>query len=136
PVPTRIPGELCVGGMVVALRYLNRPELNAQRFVPNPFSADPDARLYRTGDLARWLPSGDVEFLGRADRQLKIRGFRIEPGEIEAALERQAGVRAAAVLAWERRPGDTQLVAYFEPADDKRPPTAQDLRDLLAAELP
>ncbi len=82
PVPLGIPGELCIGGAGVALGYLNRPELTAERFVESPFDAG--SRLYRTGDLARWLPGGNVEFLGRADRQLKIRGFRIEPGEIEA----------------------------------------------------
>jgi amino acid adenylation domain-containing protein len=134
PVPVGVPGELCIGGAGVALGYLNRPELTAERFVDSPFS--PGTRLYRTGDLARWLPSGDVEFLGRADRQVKIRGFRIEPGEIEAALERQPGVRTAAVLTWERRPGDTQLAAYFEPTDAEHPPAVHELRDLLSAELP
>ncbi|HLX20722.1 MAG TPA: amino acid adenylation domain-containing protein [Gaiellaceae bacterium] len=134
PVPVGVPGELCIGGTGVALGYLNRPELTADRFVDNPFS--PGTAMYRTGDLARWLPSGDVEFLGRADRQLKIRGFRIEPGEIEAALERQPEIRTAAVLTWERRPGDTQLAAYFEPADAEHPPGAHELRDRLAAELP
>ena len=82
-----IPGELCIGGAGVALGYLNRPELTAERFVATLRRRR--LALYRTGDLARWLPDGNVEFLGRADRQLKIRGFRIEPGEIEAILERQ-----------------------------------------------
>jgi amino acid adenylation domain-containing protein len=136
PVPTGIPGELCVGGVAVAMGYLNRPELTAQRFVPNPFSKDPNARLYRTGDLARWLPSGDVEFLGRADRQLKIRGFRIEPGEIEAALERQPGIRAAAVIVWEPKPNDPRLAAYVEPNGTGALPDWQTLREALAGELP
>ena len=136
PVPTGIPGELCVGGEGVALGYLNRPDLTAQRFVPNPFCTDPEARMYRTGDLARWLPGGDVEFLGRADRQLKIRGFRIEPGEIEAAIERHPAVRAAVVTTWEGRPGDVRLVAYFEPAEGKHPPTSSELRTLCREGLP
>jgi amino acid adenylation domain-containing protein len=134
PVPPGIPGELCVGGAGVALGYLKRPELTAERFVPNPF--DRAGRLYRTGDLARWLPDGNVEFLGRADRQLKIRGFRIEPGEIEAVLEREPAVRTAAVVPWQRRPGDTQLVAYYEPIGRAGKPDAEKLRDAVAAELP
>jgi amino acid adenylation domain-containing protein len=134
PVPIGIPGELCVGGAGVALGYLNRPELTAERFIDNPLK--PGSRLYRTGDLARWLADGDVEFLGRADRQLKIRGFRIEPGEVEAALERHSAVRSAAVLAWEREPGDTRLAAYYEPSDPRRAPEAFELREFLAAELP
>jgi amino acid adenylation domain-containing protein len=136
PVPTGIPGELCVGGGGVALGYLNRPELNELRFVPNPFNQDPNSRMYRTGDLARWLPGGDVEFLGRADRQLKIRGFRIEPGEIEAALERQSSVRTAAVVLWEPQPNDPRLAAYLEPNGGGDLPDRQTLRDDLAAELP
>jgi len=134
PVPVGVPGELCIGGAGVAVGYLNRPELTAERFVDNPFA--PGSRLYRTGDLSRWLPDGNVEFLGRVDRQLKIRGFRIEPGEIEAVLERHPAVRTAAVLTWERRPGDTQLVAYFEPVDPARAPDAHALRDFVSAELP
>ena len=134
PVPPGIPGELCIGGAGVALGYLNRPELTAERIVESPFELG--GRLYRTGDLARWLPTGDVEFLGRADRQLKIRGFRIEPGEIEAALEREPGVRSAVVVPWERRPGDVRLVAYYESATRAGQLDAEKLRDALAAELP
>ena len=135
PVPVGIPGELCIGGAGLALGYLNRPELTAERFVASPFG-DPGSRLYRTGDLARWLPDGTVEFLGRADRQLKIRGFRIEPGEVEAILERQPTVRAAAVVPWERREGDTQLVAYYEPVGPDDEVKRAELRELLMAELP
>ena len=134
PVPPGVPGELCIGGAGVALGYLNRPELTAKSFVESPF--DSGGRLYRTGDLARWLPGGNVEFLGRADRQLKIRGFRIEPGEIEAVLERHPAVRTAAVLAWERQQGNAMLVAYVEPLDAGSPPDSHELRELVAAELP
>ncbi len=134
PVPTGVAGELCVGGLGVAQGYLNRPDLTAERFVDSPFGG-PGSRLYRTGDLARWLPDGNIEFLGRADRQVKIRGFRIEPGEVEALLERHPAVRAAAVIPWERRPGDTQLIAYYEPSGPE-PPDPDVLRDTLAAELP
>ena len=135
PVPIGIPGELCIGGAGLALGYLNRPELTAERFIENPFG-EPGSQLYRTGDLARWLQHGNVEFLGRADRQLKIRGFRIEPAEVEAVLERHVGIRAAAVLPWERRQGEVSLVAYYESLVSAVAPTAQELRDALAAELP
>jgi amino acid adenylation domain-containing protein len=135
PVPTGVAGELCVGGAGVAQGYLNRPDLTAERFIESPFGG-PGSRLYRTGDLARWLPDGNIEFLGRADRQVKIRGFRIEPGEVEALLERHPAVRAAAVIPWERRPGDVQLIAYFEPSSPDGSADLDVLRDTLAAELP
>jgi thioesterase domain-containing protein/acyl carrier protein len=136
PVPSGLPGELCVGGTGVAVGYLNRPELTAERFVPDPFATAPGATLYRTGDLARWLSDGNIEFLGRTDRQVKIRGFRIEPGEIEAVLERHADVRGAAVIPVEDRPGDTWLAAYVEAADPATPTTAAALREYLMEELP
>jgi amino acid adenylation domain-containing protein len=135
PVPIGVAGELCVGGSGVAQGYLNRPDLTAERFIDSPFGG-PGARLYRTGDLARWLPDGNVEFLGRADRQVKIRGFRIEPGEVEALLERHHAVRAAAVLPWERRPGDIRLIAYYEPSGSGEQPDPDVLRHILASELP
>ena len=107
PMPLGIPGEIYLGGSGLARGYLGRPELTAERWVPDPFSERGGERLYRTGDRGRWNASGQVEYLGRMDQQVKIRGFRIEPGEIEAALAVHAQVREAAVV-----PREGRLIAY------------------------
>jgi amino acid adenylation domain-containing protein len=135
PVPPGVRGELWIGGSGVARGYLGRPDLTAERFVPDPFSEEPGARLYRTGDLAVLRPDGDLVFAGRADRQLKIRGYRVEPGEIEAALRLHPAVRDA--VADLRGPGDAQrLVAWVVPRDGCEAPGAVDLRDFLRGRLP
>jgi amino acid adenylation domain-containing protein len=111
-VPIGTPGELYIGGIGLAKGYLNRPELNAEKFIPHPWSPQPGARLYRTGDLVRFLPDGQVDFLGRVDYQIKIRGYRIEPDEIISVLNRYPAVQSSMVLAREDTPDDKRLVAY------------------------
>ncbi|HYH52016.1 MAG TPA: amino acid adenylation domain-containing protein, partial [Acidimicrobiia bacterium] len=133
PAPPGVPGELYVGGAGVALGYLNRPALTAQRFVADPFGP-PGARLYRTGDRARWRAGGGLELLGRTDDQVKIRGFRIEPGEIETVLAAHPAVSAAAVIVREDRPGDRYLAAYAAVPEGAVGP--DELRTWLAERLP
>ncbi|MBV9927471.1 MAG: amino acid adenylation domain-containing protein [Acidobacteria bacterium] len=134
-VPVGVPGELYVGGTGVARGYLKRPELTAERFIPDPFSGEPGARLYRTGDRVRWLPAGQLEYLGRTDNQVKVRGFRIELGEVEAALAAYPSVRDAVVVAREEAAGERRLVAYFT-TEGAEPPAAVELRRHLRATLP
>ena len=120
PVPIGDQGELCIGGSGVARGYLNRPDLTTEKFVPDPFSTDPQARLYRTGDVARYLPDGNVEFCGRIDHQIKLHGYRVELGEIEAALRDRHGVRDAVVVARDDDAGK-QLLAYVVPTRADQP---------------
>ncbi|RKH61617.1 non-ribosomal peptide synthetase, partial [Corallococcus llansteffanensis] len=134
PVPVGVPGELFIGGVQVGRGYLARPELTAERFLPDAFSDTPGARLYRTGDVARWLKDGVVEYLGRADFQVKLRGLRIELGEIEAALEQHPGVRQAVVVAW--GDADKRLVAYVARASGAEGVDAEALRTRLRDKLP
>jgi amino acid adenylation domain-containing protein len=134
PAPIGVVGELHVGGAGLARGYFGRPDLTAERFVPNPFG-DASDRLYKTGDLARYRPDGAIEYLGRIDRQAKIRGFRIELGEIETALCRIPGVREAAVEAHADSRGEKRLVAYVA-GDRETELTATSLRASLQKDLP
>jgi amino acid adenylation domain-containing protein len=129
------PGELYIGGMGLALGYLNRPELTSERFIPHPFSDDPNARLYKTGDMACYQTDGQISFMGRADHQIKIRGYRIEPNEIMAVLDRHPAIQNSVVVALEDAPGEKRLVAYMAlvPGEEV---TASALHDALAASLP
>jgi amino acid adenylation domain-containing protein len=134
PVPPGASGELCVGGDGVARGYVNLPELTAERFVPDPFSADRSAKLYRTGDRARRRLDGMLEFLGRNDDQVKVRGYRIELGEIECALRRHPTVRDAAVVVAVRN-GEKEIVAFVVAAPGARA-DHRDLRAHLTLTLP
>ncbi|NJP66954.1 amino acid adenylation domain-containing protein [Streptomyces spiramenti] len=133
PQPMGVAGELGVAGVGVARGYLDRPELTAERFVPDPF--EPDERLYRTGDLARLLADGTVEYLGRTDAQVKINGWRVEPGEVRAVVADHPGVRQAEVAGEPDADGRTRLVCYVVPTADA-PLAAETLYAHCAARLP
>ncbi len=135
PVPIGIPGQLYIGGDGLARGYFNRPDLTAEKFIPDPFSGSPGARLYNTGDLARYLPDGNIEFIGRVDNQVKLRGFRIELGEIESVLVQHPEVQAAAAIVREDTPGAKRLVAYIVPEKAEAIPT-KELRSYLGSKLP
>jgi amino acid adenylation domain-containing protein len=140
PVPIGVPGEICIGGVQVGRGYLNRPDLTARSFVPDPFRSEPGAQLYRTGDLGRRLADGTVDFLGRLDHQVNLRGHRVEPGEIASVLERHPAVEQAVVVAREDQPGRVRLVAYVVPKDQTQGEAASglatQLREHLAEQLP
>ncbi|HYV13038.1 MAG TPA: amino acid adenylation domain-containing protein [Pyrinomonadaceae bacterium] len=139
PVPYGATGEVYVGGRGLGRGYLGRPDLTAEKFVPDPFGGKPGARLYKTGDLGRLLPQGAIEFLGRIDHQIKLRGFRIELGEIEAALRQHPEVREALALIREDG-GNQQLVAYVlpaaQPSSAAHALSSQELRQFLQEKLP
>jgi amino acid adenylation domain-containing protein len=135
PVPLGATGEIYIGGDGLARGYLRRPQLTAEKFVPDLFSQSSGKRLYSTGDVARYLANGEIEFLGRLDHQIKLRGFRIELGEIEAALESHPSVSECAVLMREDTPGDQRLVAYLV-AHEGSVPAPNELRALIKKKLP
>jgi amino acid adenylation domain-containing protein len=132
-VPVGVPGELVIGGAGLAHGYLNRDELTAEKFVPDPFGTAPGGRLYRTGDLVKRLPDGRLVFLGRIDQQVKIRGLRIELGEVESALTGFEGIGPVSVRAWSDDTGDKHLVGYLTGVTEQQVPA---VRGHLGALLP
>jgi amino acid adenylation domain-containing protein len=135
PVPVGVAGELYIAGGGLARGYQNRPDLTAEKFIPDPFSRAPGARMYRSGDLARYLPDGEIDFLGRADHQVKLRGQRIELGEIEGALDQHESVIQSAVTMQGDAHGGQRLVAYFT-SELGRTLTLQEVREFLKGRVP
>ena len=135
PTPIGVPGELYIGGDGLALGYLNKPELTAERFIENPLPLAPGERLYKTGDRVRYLSDGTIEFLGRVDNQVKIRGFRIELDEISAALNLHPEIRDSVAIVHEPAAGDKRLIAYFVSKSAKAP-HSDELKTFLADRLP
>ena len=134
-VPIGVIGEVHVSGEGLARGYWRRPDLTAEKFVPNPFSETAGARLYKTGDLGRYRMDGNIEYQGRIDHQVKLRGYRIELGEVEAALREHSAISEAVVLAREDEEGERRLMAYFV-APEVRAPSANSLRNFLREKLP
>ena len=135
-VPAGEPGEICIGGVGVANGYLNRPDLTAECFIPDPFLNKAGARLYKTGDSARLMPDGNIEFIGRADFQVKFHGYRVELGEIETKLRKHPAIREAVVLLREDIPGVKRLVAYLVCYEEEEEVSANEFRTLLKKSLP
>ena len=133
--PIGVPGQLAIGGRGLARCYRNRPDLTAEKFIPDPISSEAGATLYMTGDLARYLPDGKIEFIGRADHQVKVRGFRIELGEVEAVLGAHPAVREALIVVHQDSSGANSLVGYVapQPGSDVTP---TELRDFMRIRLP
>ncbi|WP_414582651.1 amino acid adenylation domain-containing protein [Scytonema sp. PCC 10023] len=135
PVPMGVTGEVYIGGVGVGRGYLNRPDLTAEKFIPNPFSDKPAARLYKTGDKARYLPNGEIEYIGRTDHQVKVRGFRIELSEIEASISQHPAVRETVVVVRSDSEDSQRIVAYVVAYTDKRL-IITELRSFLESKLP
>ncbi len=136
PVPVGVAGELLIGGVGVARGYWRRPELTAEKFVPDPFSTTAGARVFRTGDLARYRPDGVIEFLGRLDQQIKIRGFRVELGEIEAVLHEHPAVSQCVVTDYQLKSAQVGLVAYLTGSCTRQPTLVEPIRQHLSRYLP
>ncbi|HEX7333075.1 MAG TPA: amino acid adenylation domain-containing protein [Pyrinomonadaceae bacterium] len=136
PAPVGVAGELFIGGVQLARGYHLRPELTAEKFIPNPYASQAGGRLYRTGDLARYLPDGPIEFIGRLDNQVKLRGFRIELGEIETAIVKHESARDTVAMVREDEDGTQQLVAYVVPPLEESAPTVTEFRGFLKDLLP
>ena len=135
PAPIGVTGEIYIGGTGLARGYLGRPQLTAERFVPDPFCVQPGARLYRTGDMARYRADGAVEFVGRRDRQVKVRGFRVELDEIEAVISGHPSVRDAAVVALAGKTSERRLFAFVVPRELSRLDEGE-LREYLRNRVP
>jgi amino acid adenylation domain-containing protein len=136
PTPIAVAGELYIGGEGLTRGYLNRPELTAERFIPNRFSQEEGSRLYKTGDLAKWLPNGNIEFIGRVDNQVKLRGFRIELGEIENAIIQNQLVKECVVQIKGEKAENKQLVAYVVSTANGKKQIVEELRNYLKTKLP
>ena len=134
PLPVGIPGDLYIGGAALARGYLGRPDLTAERFLPNPHAVQPGERIYWTGDLVRWRADGALEYLGRRDQQVKIRGFRIELGEIEAELKKHPEVKESVVTTQPEKNGEVRLLAYVVTERPGQPPS--ELESYLRKTLP
>ena len=131
--PIGIVGEICIGGSGLARGYLNNSALTKEKFIPNPFSKDPNSRIYKTGDYGRWLADGNIEYIGRADSQVKIRGYRIELGEIESVLQQSKLVSQAVVKAKKDIKGNNRLVGYIVP---EGPLNREAIKSYLKNKLP